>query len=205
MQSRFSVGVHKIRGIATQSKAALVPSDPPLQRIVLSGQREVFFTDAGRKDTNKNEFGSTPTIVALHGAPGSNRDFRWLGACLEPHLRFVRLDLPGHGQTPSSSCLEPSPAGYAQFLDEFLSETNIHEPIIVLGHSIGGPIAMEYALKFPDKVKGLALLASVGTIRHKALGPTSTRKFVQFVSSQGPWMKYLIMNLLRMVNMCISC
>ena len=69
------------------------PSDPPVLTLQLPGG-PVGYTDVG----------DGPVVVALHGAPGSVRDWRWLGPLLEPRIRLVRVDMPGYGDTPRALC-----------------------------------------------------------------------------------------------------
>ena len=52
--------------------------------------------------------GTGPVVLAIHGCPGSVRDWRWLGHPLASHFRLIRLDLPGFGETP----LGHSPRGF---------------------------------------------------------------------------------------------
>jgi pimeloyl-ACP methyl ester carboxylesterase len=51
--------------------------------------------------------GSGPVLICIHGIPGSSRDFRWLTPVLVPHLRVLRIDLPGFGKTQRAA--HPSP------------------------------------------------------------------------------------------------
>ncbi|KIX84548.1 alpha/beta fold hydrolase [Thermus filiformis] len=71
--------------------------------------------------------------------------------------RFLAVDLPGFGETPFQG-ESPTISGFAQAVLAFLEEEGL-EPVLV-GHSLGGAVAMEAAGQAPDRVRGLVLLDS---------------------------------------------
>ncbi len=133
------------------------PSDPPLLSLALPGG-PLSYTDEGEGQA----------IVAVHGLPGSARDFRWLGTALNASARFIRLELPGFGQTPVSTGPSPTLEGRAAVVVEALDALGL-ERACILGHSMGGPVALAVAAAWPERVQALALLASVGLRRHRLL------------------------------------
>ncbi|MDF1562774.1 MAG: alpha/beta hydrolase [Deltaproteobacteria bacterium] len=135
------------------------PSDPE-PRVLSLSCGPVSLTDRGESPE-----GALP-VLALHGLPGTVRDFRWLGAALEPHLRFVRVDLAGFGGTPIASAPLATIEGRAAFLPELLDALEI-ERACILGHSMGGPVALAAAQRWPERFPALALLASVGLRPHR--------------------------------------
>lgn len=143
------------------------PSDPPLKTLELNGHR-LAYTDEG----------AGPVLLAVHGVPGSLKDFRWLAPALEG-VRFVRVDLPGFGETPLS--LEPRPdvPSRAKVVVRVLEALGL-EAVTVLGHSFGGPVAAHAALLAGARVKGLALLASVGHRAHRGKRQFGAWKLLSF-------------------------
>ena len=142
------------------------PSDPKRHTLSWRGG-EVAYTDEG----------SGPcTLVALHGCPGSVRDWRWLGSHLEPHVRLIRLDLPGFGRTPLATMPDPTFPGRAEWLLEVLRRLGVRQ-FVPMGHSAGGPLALELAARHPERAIGLALIAAPGLTPHKPLreNPASHR------------------------------
>jgi pimeloyl-ACP methyl ester carboxylesterase len=131
------------------------PSDPPLHRAELDG-RGITWVDAGAGPT---------TLVMIHGLPGSHRDFRWLAPRLEPHARVIRLDMPGFG---GSTAISPRLSPLAEHLLRRLDHLEL-DRVVLVGHSLGGPQALLAASRSPDRVAGLALLASPGLRPHRAL------------------------------------
>lgn len=91
-----------------------------------------------------------PAVLALHGWARSSEDFV---ATLDG-FDGVALDLPGFGATPPP----PEPwgaAGYAAAVAEVLPE--LDRPVIVVGHSFGGRVAVHLAASHPEAVAGLVL------------------------------------------------
>lgn len=105
--------------------------------------------------------GSGPAVVAVHGLPGSSRDFRWLAPHITRSCRFVRVDLPGFGDTPERTEPDPSPTGRARFVLALVHALGVEGPLL-LGHSMGGIVACAAADLEPDTFRGLALLSTPG-------------------------------------------
>ena len=107
----------------------------------------VFYTATGSATER-------PPLVLIHGAGGSHlvwpRQLRRIDG-----WRVIALDLPGHGRSDRPGY--DSIAAYAEVVDHFLTALHI-EQAIVAGHSMGGAIAQQLALTYPEKVAGLVLL-----------------------------------------------
>lgn len=129
------------------------PSDPPPRRVKV-GAKEASLTDEGEG----------PVWVALHGLPGGARDWRWLAPAMVG-VRFLRIELPGFGGTPKEAMPEAGFSARARWAIEVMDALGI-ERFGVIGHSIGGPLAMAVAGLVPERVRALALIASVGRSEH---------------------------------------
>ncbi|MCA9560712.1 MAG: alpha/beta fold hydrolase, partial [Myxococcales bacterium] len=136
------------------------PSDPPRQFIALP-DGPVAWTDEGQG----------PTLVALHGLPGTARDFRYLAPLLAAHWRVVRIDMPGFGETPVTTAPDPSVEGRARFVNSVLDALDLRRAVL-LGHSMGGVVACAVADAAPARVAGLALLSTPGLRAHRLLRRT---------------------------------
>jgi pimeloyl-ACP methyl ester carboxylesterase len=72
------------------------------------------------------------------------------------------LDLPGHGRSTGSG--RDSIAAYADWLIDFIDAARLERAVLV-GHSMGGAIALDAALRFPARVAGLGLVATGARLR----------------------------------------
>lgn len=105
--------------------------------------------------------GSGPVLLLVHGLAGQTRNFTHsLFDRLKREHRVVVLDRPGSGYSTR-------PAGASAALDDqaltiarFCQTLGLERPLVV-GHSLGGAIALALALNHPEQVGGLALIAPV--------------------------------------------
>ena len=103
----------------------------------------------------------TPPLVLIHGAGGSHlhwpRELRRLSI-----TDVYALDLPGHGK--SEGVGRQSVAAYAECLREWMKDAWVQRPVVV-GHSMGGAIALQAALDAPSALSGLVLIGSGARLR----------------------------------------
>ncbi|MFJ7665467.1 2-succinyl-6-hydroxy-2,4-cyclohexadiene-1-carboxylate synthase [Lysinibacillus sp. NPDC097195] len=96
------------------------------------------------------------TIVALHGFTGSTATWRNLAEELS-HIRIVAIDLIGHGQTAVPEQVSRfAMAEQLLDLEEIFDQLHL-ENFTLLGYSMGGRIALSYALAYPHRVDKLVL------------------------------------------------
>jgi pimeloyl-ACP methyl ester carboxylesterase len=94
--------------------------------------------------------GATPArVVALHGWGRSGQDF----ARILDGLDAVAIHLPGFGITAEP----PTAWGTAEYADAVAAALEGSEPVVVVGHSFGGRVAVRLAAKYPHLVSGLVL------------------------------------------------
>jgi len=86
--------------------------------------------------------GDGPPLVVLHGLFGDADNFRSIALQLERSFEVFRLDLPGHGRSDSLPVL--SIEAMAEAVQEHVARA-ISKPYFLLGHSLGGKIAMSMA------------------------------------------------------------
>jgi pimeloyl-ACP methyl ester carboxylesterase len=122
-----------------------------------------------------------PALLALHGIPGSVRDFRYLAPALTERLRFVRVDLPGFGGSPPVPEAISSLHGRADAVLDLADHLGLGA-FGVLGHSMGGATALTLAAAHADRVGLLVLVASVGLTPHRALGGIPPRTFARIAA-----------------------
>ena len=98
--------------------------------------------------------GAGPPLVLLHGLFGAGENLRVIAKALADHREVHMVDLPNHGQSPhlnTSDYLAMSDA-----VDEYLR--SLDGPTAVIGHSMGGKVAMCSALRSPELVTHLIVL-----------------------------------------------
>ena len=114
------------------------------------------------------------TIIQLHGAPGSHRDYRHISPLLAEKVNVISFDLPGFGLSMDAPHRRTSTTELAQVVEQALDHCShdlANQKLILLGHSFGGHLAMEIAARDPSRYSGLCLLSSAGMSPHKALRP----------------------------------
>lgn len=160
------------------------PSDPRTRQGSLS-TGPFSFTDEGDRQG--------PVVLAVPGYPGGTRDYRWLAPALDPGLRLIRIDMPAFGQTPLSTCPATDIAGRAAYVAEILERLDL-EKVVLVGHSMGGAIAGSAAALAPERVGGLALLASIGPRPHPTVAHGEPARFVRLVTGRltGPVLRPLL-------------
>ena len=105
------------------------------------------------------------TVIFIHGSgPGASgwSNFKKnVNALSETGYRVIVIDIPGYGQTSKPTDAIYNLDFFTHYLDEFLVLKNITQAILI-GNSLGGAIAIGYALDHPDKVSHLILMATGG-------------------------------------------
>lgn len=104
--------------------------------------------------------GGTP-ILLLHGFDSSLLEFFRLIPLLAAHNETWAVDLLGFGFTERVAGTRFSPAAIKRHLYAFW-KTLINQPVILVGASMGGAAAIDFALEYPNCVKRLILINSVG-------------------------------------------
>ena len=105
---------------------------------------------------NATEVGQAgPRVVFLHGLFGQGRNFTAIAKALVPDLRSVLVDLPNHGR---SSWTDTADYGdVAEVVAGWLAARYDDGPVHLVGHSMGGKVAMVLALRHPELVDRLVV------------------------------------------------
>lgn len=133
-----------------------------------------------RKVSLRREPGDAPTLVCVHGSADNHHAFDRLLAAL-PDVARAALDLPGRLGSDAPP-LESVPA-LAALVTRFL-ETRVEGDYVLVGHSLGGAIAIDHALVASSgRLKGLVLLATGARLR---VHPTILRLFEELTEAGTP-------------------
>jgi len=103
--------------------------------------------------------GSGPPLVLIHGLGGQMHNFTHsLLDRLKHNHRVIILDRPGCGYSTRPRKTSAALSVQAKTIAALIDKLNLEQPLIV-GHSLGGAIALMLALEHPEKIGGLALVA----------------------------------------------
>lgn len=104
--------------------------------------------------------GSGPTVVLIHGMVNSSRHWEAVATRLASSYRIVAPDLIGHGDaaTPRG---DYSIGAHAASIRDLLTAIGVERATIV-GHSLGGGVAMQFFYQFPQRTERLVLVSSGG-------------------------------------------
>ncbi|KQM57955.1 lactone esterase [Sphingomonas sp. Leaf16] len=142
--------------LAASAAEALVPADGEF--VDVPGAR-LHYVDTG---------GDGPPIVLLHGIYGQLRNFTYaLTGQLADH-RLIVVDRPGWGHSAVEGD-HPTIETQARMIADLIDALGLDRPLLV-GHSMGGAVALAMALNQPSKIRGLALIAPL-TQRMTAMPP----------------------------------
>jgi pimeloyl-ACP methyl ester carboxylesterase len=104
--------------------------------------------------------GSGPVLLLIHGITSSADAWRDVAEALARDHTVVAPDLLGHGRSAKPRG-DYSLGAYASGLRDLMAALG-HERATVVGHSMGGGVAMQLAYQFPERVERLALVSSGG-------------------------------------------
>ena len=103
-----------------------------------------------------------PVIVMLHGFTGSKENWYPLAERLRGRYRLRIPDLPGWGQSQRRAGQDYGFVAQAERVAAFISQVSPGEPVVLLGHSMGGGIAALVAARYPQRVARVGLLDAAG-------------------------------------------
>ncbi|MBD0322597.1 MAG: alpha/beta fold hydrolase [Aldersonia sp.] len=120
-----------------------------LKHLDLHGER-VAYQDAGEGEP----------LLLIHGMAGSSSTWRAMAPMLSKKYRVITPDLPGHGASAKPRG-DYSLGAFAAWLRDLLDELGV-EKVTIIGQSLGGGVAMQFAYQHPDYCNRLVLISSGG-------------------------------------------
>jgi pimeloyl-ACP methyl ester carboxylesterase len=126
--------------------------DLSVRHVVIHGHRRAY-VDAGPRS-------GAPVLLLLHGIGDDHRTWDLSIADLAADFRVIAPDFLGHGQSAKPRA-DYTVAGFANGMRDLLSYLRV-EHVTVVGHSLGGGVAMQFAYQYPERVDRVILVASGG-------------------------------------------
>ena len=128
------------------------PADCEVQYRTIHGYRRAFVYT-----------GSGPALLLIHGIGDSSDTWREIIPLLARDHTVIAPDLLGHGRSDKPRA-DYSVAAYANAMRDLISVLGI-ERVTVIGHSLGGGVAMQFAYQYPERCQRLVLVSSGGVSR----------------------------------------
>ena len=144
------------------------------------GAGELAWVDLPCRDTNSTE----PPLVLLHGFTGHRDDFIEVLPRLAERRRVIAPDLRGHGNSVNQS--GPHGWGFDQFVKDLIALLD-HleiERCDLLGHSVGGFVALRFALAHPERVRTLIFLCTAPEVP-TTLSKTALERAADIADARG--------------------
>jgi len=104
---------------------------------------------------NFQTVGKGPPLIILHGFLGSLDNWRTVSNRMSSRFKIISVDLRNHGHSPHDSVM--SYPIMAKDIDEFFDQQNIASAYL-LGHSMGGKVAMQFAATHPQRIDKLIVV-----------------------------------------------
>lgn len=111
-------------------------------------QKKVCYTDQG----------NGPALVLIHGFMESKFIWERFAASLQESFRVICIDLPGHGDTEWSAEVYPLNI-QAECIQTVLNAAGV-EKCVIIGHSMGGYVVLQFAQQYPEMIQGFGLFHS---------------------------------------------
>ena len=102
-----------------------------------------------------------PSLIVIHGLFGMSDNWNTLGKQFAKYCKVHLVDLRNHGRSPHADAFNYDVM--CEDLIQYLNDKSI-EKAILLGHSLGGKVAMKFAFSYPEKVVKL-LIADISPRR----------------------------------------
>jgi pimeloyl-ACP methyl ester carboxylesterase len=102
-----------------------------------------------------------PIVLFVHGSPGSLSDFiQFLtDTTLQKRAQLLSVDRPGFGQSNFGRG-EPSLEQQSKMIKPLIESYKKAQPVILVGHSLGGPLIAQMAADYPELIDGLVFVAA---------------------------------------------
>jgi pimeloyl-ACP methyl ester carboxylesterase len=139
----------------------------PVSHYYYSDRLKLHFWDWGQN--------GQPALVLIHGGLDHARNWDWVARALREQFHVYAVDLRGHGNSAWAPGAMYSIAEYLLDLSA-LADVIGNFPLTVIGHSLGGVIALLYSGIYPDRVRRAVAIEGLGLpLSHRVHNPVPER------------------------------
>jgi haloalkane dehalogenase len=135
------------------------------------------------------ELGEGAPIVFLHGNPASSYIWRNIMPIVAPYGRCIAPDLIGMGHSEKLEGNDPMRYGFLQhrhFVEGMLEKLGVTEDVVFVGHDWGGALAMDWARRHADAVRGIVYFETIVRSRSwDEMDPSAREMFERLRSPEG--------------------
>jgi pimeloyl-ACP methyl ester carboxylesterase len=130
-----------------------ITTSGPASRIYFSQRLRLHYVDWGNAEA--------PPLVLLHGGRDHCRMWDWVAERFKHDWHIIAPDLRGHGDSEWTSDGNYGAAGYIYDLAQLIHQQKL-APVTIIGHSLGGNIALRYAGILPETMRALIAIEGLG-------------------------------------------
>ena len=128
-------------------------SSGPSSHIYFSQRLRLHYVDWGNPDG--------PPMLLIHGGRDHCRNWDWVAEHFAKDYHIIAPDLRCHGDSQWEASGNYTQISYVYDIAQLLQQKNMHD-VTVIGHSLGGAIALMYTALFPERVKKLVAIEGMG-------------------------------------------
>lgn len=125
----------------------------PTSHSYVSQRLRLHYVDWGNPDA--------PPMLMVHGGRDHCRNWDWVAERFRDDYHIIAPDLRGHGDSQWMSGGSYNQIDYVYDIAQLLHQKDV-SPVTIIGHSLGGSIAMQYTALYPDRVKKLVSIEGMG-------------------------------------------
>ena len=125
----------------------------PTSHSYFSQRLRLHYVDWGNTDA--------PPLLLVHGGRDHCRNWDWVAEALRDDWHIIAPDLRGHGDSQWMIGGSYGLSDYVYDIAQLIHQTK-HQPITIIGHSLGGAISLQFTALFPDVVQKLVAIEGLG-------------------------------------------
>lgn len=127
--------------------------DGPTSHTYFSQRLRLHYVDWGNPEA--------PPLLLIHGGRDHCRNWDWIAHALRQDWHIIAPDLRGHGDSQWTTDGHYGMNGYVYDLAQLIHQQDL-TPVTIIGHSLGGNIALRYTGIYPDSVRRLVAIEGLG-------------------------------------------